>query len=130
MDIKNFKTNQDLEENGKWEEFENGCRLLIARAGNKKWKEYWKKISKPYRKQIKRETLSEEKGNELIINAMAQTILLNWENLLNDGVPLEYSKENAIMVLSIPDFRETVSEISQSMEAFQAELDEEDKEDL
>ncbi len=130
MNLENFRTDQKLEEDGKWEDFGDGCKLLIARAGNKKWKDCWKKISKPYRKQIKRETISETKADELIIEAMAMAILLDWENLRDGKELIEYSKENAIKVLSIPDFREIVSEISQSMENYQNELDEEDKENL
>ncbi len=130
MDLNDFKTNQVAEEKGTWVDFGNECELLIARSGNKQWRKHWKKISKPYEKQITRKTLSDEKADVLIIDAMANTILLGWKNLMNNGEVIVYSVSKAKEVLQIKDFREAVSEVSTSMESFQVQLDEEDTEDL
>ncbi|MCP3684779.1 MAG: hypothetical protein GY861_19090 [bacterium] len=132
MDLKKeYYTDKEKEEKGIWEDFGNGCRVLIARSNNPTYKEYFKRISKPYRKQILRGTLPEEKGDALMIKAMAKAIILDWENLMEDGAKVEYNLKEAIRVLTkYPDFKDAVSEVAQTAEAYKVDLDEEEEENL
>ena len=123
---KEFGTDESKEIEGVWEDMGNGCRLLIAREGNPKYKKAFTRMTKPYRQQIRRETLSDEKAEEITIKIMAETILLNWEGLEEDGNPVEYSKAEAVRMLTkYRDFRNHVSELAGSISLFKQTEDEE-----
>ncbi len=132
MDLrKEYYTDKEKEEKGVWEDFGDGCRVLIARANNPAFKESFKNATKPYRKQMVRGTFPDEKSSKIMIKVMAKTIVLDWENLFEGEDKIEYSIENAIMVLTkYPEFREAISEVAQSAESYKVDLDNEEEENL
>ncbi len=108
-----FKTNPENEENGVWVAYEGGdVRIKIARAGgaNKKY------TTASARMQAKGLTIEEqqslvagsslsdeihEKIGKIDIRAFAQTIIKDWENVVDeDGKEMEFSEENAFKLLS------------------------------
>jgi len=133
---KEFKTDKESEVNGIWEDFGDGCEIKIARIGNPNFRKVSTEVRKPYKKQINRGTLSEEKTTNLLIKILAKTIILDWKGLTENDengkeVEIEYNYANCIRVLTdYPDFREQVVEISTSMEAYKINLDEEEEENL
>ena len=50
--------------------------------------------------------------------AMAETILLGWENLSYQGELLPYSKENAMKLLAIRSFRDDITRLSEQGSAY------------
>jgi hypothetical protein len=66
--------------------------------------------------------LSDELATKISIEAMARTILLDWDGIAHDGRELPYSVEAAISVLTdVPEFREIVFRASNTFETFRLE---------
>ncbi len=128
MDIHRFKTNKKKEEEGTWIDIGEGAKIKVARINNPRYKKYFQAITKPYRRQIRSGTLAEEVAEKLLIDAMANTILLEWEGFTQDKEEYPYSVANAKHFLAeFPDFRDIVSDAANEMEAFRDEDMEEAK---
>lgn len=120
MDIfKTFATNETLEQEGTWVQLAKGVRLLIARAGNKK---YGRLISTLVEKnQATLDTKTDEAdqiSDDILIEVAAATILLGWEGLQFKGKDIPYSIENALTLLAVKDFRALVTNHSKNIENF------------
>ena len=127
MDLKKeFATDESLEEEGVWQDFGDDLKCKIARMGNKNYQKEFQKLSKPYKKQIRRGTLNDAKAEEILIKTMAKAILLGWEGLEEDGNPVPYSEKNAIHILTeYKDFRDLIGDYADDLEAYKIEEDEE-----
>jgi len=124
--IKNYKTDKNKEIEGIWEDFGEGCRILIARMGNPKYVEAFRKISKPHAKAMRRGTLKEEIAERIMNEALAEAIVLGWEGLEENGVEVPYNKENCMRILTTyKDLKDQIQDIAGSMEVFKADQDEE-----
>lgn len=125
MDLKKeFATNKQYEQEGVWTDIGNGCSIKIARVGNEHYTALFRKLSKPYQNQIRRGTLPNDKAEDLLIQVMAESIVLDWKGLEEDGKPVKYSRETCARILKeYKDFRELVSDLSNSLELFKAEMD-------
>jgi len=127
LDINEFKTDRQLEEEGVWVPVDGaGAKIKVARINNPRYKKYFQRITKPYRRQIRSGNLSEDLAEKLLVDALANTILLDWEGLTKGGKKFPYTVDNARQLLSeSPDFRDLVSDAAGEMESFRArELEE------
>lgn len=122
MDISKFQTNKAMEEEGVWVDVDgNGTRIKVARINNARYKKYFQKITKPYKRQIRTGTLSEDLAEKLLVDALANTILLDWKGFTKDGQDYPYSVDNARAFLAeSADFRDFVSDAANEMETFRA----------
>ena len=123
MDISKFQTNKSAEEEGIWVDVDgNGTRVKVARINNARYKKYFQKITKPYKRQIRNGTLAEELAEKLLVDALANTILLDWKGFTKGGEDFPYSTDNARSFLQeSADFRDFVSDAANEMENFRAE---------
>ena len=122
-----FGTDEKSELEGVWEEVSDGARVLVARVGNDRFTERYKRLGKGLQRQIDRNTLPKDKSQAIFITILAETILLDWEGLAVKGVPIEYSKDNAKEMLKrYPDFRQFVWDIANDAEIFRIRDREED----
>ena len=123
MDIsKEFGTDERLEEEGAWVDIGDGTLLCVARIGNKKYAKYFERLMKPHRAQFRTGNIPIELQEVNVTKTLAKTVLLGWENLTYQGKLLEYSVDNAIMVMSdLKDFRTMVTEIAGEMGTFKEE---------
>lgn len=68
------------------------------------------------------------KSDEILTNVMAKTVLLGWEGKVRyKGDMLEYSEDNAKLLLAHRDFRDAVMAVADSAETFKIQQDEEDE---
>lgn len=121
MDIrKTFQTDELLEENGTWVTFGGDSMFLIARFGNKKHRELMERLRAPHRALIASgRPLPNEIADKMLIDAAAQTILLDWKGVTENGVVVPYSQEKAKEYLTeLKDFRNQVDFVSTQMETF------------
>ena len=127
MDLKkNYLTDKDAEISGIEKDFGDGCFIRIARIGNAEYKKYFQKLTKPHQKAIRRGVLSDEIADKLLIDAMANKIVLGWRGMTEDGTPVQYSVEKCIQILTeYPDLKDQIQEIANEMESFRVEEDEE-----
>jgi|DEB0MinimDraft_3_1074331.scaffolds.fasta_scaffold105072_2 hypothetical protein len=124
MDLNSFKTDRQSSEEGVWVDMGEGCSLLIARKGNNKFAKKIQALIKPYQRQIEMNSMPEDKANELLAEAMAYGILLDWKGLKLDGKEVKYSQTKAKELLNDPDlrdFRNAVDALSDDREKFRKE---------
>ena len=97
-----------------------GVPLTIARANNDKFKKLFRTLTKPYQREIDRGTMSNEDAEAILCKALAQTVLLDWDQEKMPG-NFPYTKENAESLLkNDPDCREFVMSVAKEAENFYA----------
>ena len=77
-----YETDKDKEKNGVPFLFADGMlRITLARAGggNTKFARILAANSKPYKRAIQNEQLSDEKANDLMMKTYAEAVVTNWE---------------------------------------------------
>jgi nitric oxide synthase oxygenase domain/subunit len=127
MDISQFKTDIQLEANGVWVDVGKGTKLCVARMYNPRHKDALRAALKPYKRQIQFDAMDDELGDEIVVGIMAQTILLGWEGMTENGEAVPYSYDKAVEFLKIKDFRDLVIEIASTMESYRAQATEDDE---
>ena len=119
-----YATNEVAENEGVWVPH-GEAKFLVARSGNRK---YVKLLSAEVEKNQKlldtKDEAADKLSDAIMVNVMAQTILLGWENVGFKGEPLEYSLENAKTLLRVKDFRREVGKWADDISNFKAELEE------
>lgn len=122
-----FSTDQQLEITGRWFNFGEKARVKIARQNNPKNREAVRRVFAPYREATIGGAHDDTTAVKLLIEVMADSILVGWEGLTEKGQPLPYSKENAVRLLTnLPNFRDWVVTQAQRMENFKDKSMEED----
>ena len=100
-----------------------GVTLEIARSNNQAFQSKFRKLTKPYRRQIDNKTISDEKSVDLVCEAMAGTVLVGWSGTFPDGQQYEYSEDAAKQLLvDDQDAREFVSNIAGDLSLFLDEI--------
>jgi hypothetical protein len=132
MDLNRFKADTALEDEGVWTTVDaaSGCRLRIARIGNRRYRETMARRLKPYRRALRAGTLDDQVTERITAEVLAETVLLGWQALERGGAPVDYSPEAAAAILADPaykDFRDLVVELASDQEAYR-ERDIEDAE--
>jgi hypothetical protein len=127
MDIfANFATDEALETEGKWFNLSKTARVKVARSGNPN---YVKKLRKKLdENRIDLESQGDEANDlaeKVMVDVMASTILLDWEDIQFQGKNMEYSPLNARLLLQVKDFRRKITGFSESFEAFKVKQEEE-----
>ncbi len=114
-----FGTDAKKEQEGVWHDLGDGIRVRIARIGNPNYQKRFQAISKPHRRAIRRGTLNEEIAEQLLVQCLSETIVLDWEGIELDDVTVPYSTENAIKILTdYKDLREYINDIANEMEGY------------
>ena len=127
MDIfATYATDEVAELEGRWFPLSKKAKVLVARTGNA---HYIKALRERMKEnQIDSEDASEENEKlvtSLIVETMAETILLGWKELEYKGQGLEYSKKNAVMLLEVKDFCKRIGDIADKAESFRIKQEEE-----
>lgn len=125
MDLNTFKTDKKKEQEGVRVPFDDAT-LIIARLNNPNHVADFKARQRVYRGA----KVPDDVNQKIYIESLAATVLLGWENVTLGGTPLPYTKENAVMALSIPDFADFVVMRAGEMELFREEQQREAVESL
>lgn len=124
MDIrKAFGTNRDKEAEGVWFPLDAETRVKVARAGNKHFNELARKLGRPHQtlRRVNPEAAAKV-FEKIAFEVLSKTILLDWENLKDNGVLVPYSPAKAAEMLeAYPDFFEVITTFSNELKAFQDE---------
>jgi hypothetical protein len=124
VDITRFRTDEESETDGVWVTLDSSSRIKVARQGNPNYRALFQKRLAPYRSAVRQGTLDEETAETLLCEVMAETILLDWEGIEEGGTVVAYSKKEAVRWLSsYKDFKELVTSISEEMEVFRLQED-------
>jgi hypothetical protein len=133
MDLNRFKADTALEDEGVWNTVDaaSGCRLKIARIGNRRYRETMARRLKPYRRALRSGTLDDQVTERITAEVLAETVLLDWQGLERAGEAVAYSPEAAAAILADPaykDFRDLVVELASDQEAYrERELEDAEK---
>lgn len=121
MDIFNeFATDKTLENEGTNIPMGDAT-LLVARANNKAYGKLLNKLLVENRLVLDKDDAEADALQEKItIQVLAETVLLGWKNVSYQGKKLDYSKDNAKLVLSHIDFRRRVIALAEDMANFKA----------
>lgn len=120
MDIeKQFATDPVLEKEGVWFDIGDGAHVRVAAMNNPNWQRVMRAKFKGRERQLQLKTLSDDVATKLVIEATAETILLDWKGFTRNGEPLPYSREAAIDVLTRHRrLRDIVTGLSEDFESF------------
>jgi len=122
MDLNQFKTDKVKELEGIWETLDGDTRVKIARYGNPKMVAVYNKYPRVIRSRIESGLVDDEDTRAITSHVMAQSILLDWEKVLENGEEVPYTQENAKRILmEYEEFRKLIWEISQEAALFHAE---------
>jgi len=129
MDLSQLETDRTLEIEGVWVnlEDEDKTQLLVARIGNPTYNARIRAKMKPFTNMLKRDAMPMEQQEGIVTQVLSETILLGWKNLKYKGKVIKFTPARAFEIMEgIPDFREMVLEISNSMEAYRLVEQEDD----
>ena len=125
-----FETNTDKEAEGVEVQYapnKDGSvpTFVVSRMGksNKKYSKMLDKATKPYARQLQLGTLANETADKLFMDVFVKTVLKGWKNVYGrDGAPLEFTPENAAMILTaLPDLYDDLQEKAKSAALFREE---------
>jgi len=120
MDFNDFALDAIAEE-GRWFSIGKDARIKIRSAESKKYK---KVLAKMYEAYPNFSMLSEEMQEELISAAMADGLVITWENFEEDGTPVEPTRDEIARILKVyPVFRRHVANLATSVSNFQQSRD-------
>jgi len=118
----------ELESNGVWANF-RGAKFLIAHMNNISFQRHFNRLQQPHSKKIAKGSLDPKIQLDIMCEAMAGSLLLNWENVGSKGELISFSKEMAKNVLiNNSELREFITDYSTDLENFRdEEIEEEGK---
>lgn len=121
-----FGTDKQKEEEGVEVDLGEGIKVTVARANNKTYANALQKKFAQHRRQIRNRTLPDDVVERLTIEAMADGILLGWSGVTENDQPVDYSRDNAIAMLTkYPDFRDTIADIAADAMNYREQSEEE-----
>lgn len=124
-----YETDTKLENEGVWVSISKDIKVKVAALGNKAHQEILEKLLKPYKSQIRKNLLDKELEEDIHVQAIAKTILIDWEGMTDrDGKPLPYSYENAYKLLTdekLKRFKGDILYLAKEAETFKTEEKEE-----
>lgn len=132
LDFKNtnldsqFKTDEQLEENGMWFDTSPTTGFLCRRFGGKnsqKVKAASAKFFKPYAKQLEIGALSDELSRELTLKCFIDACLVDWKGVEVGGASVPFSAENALGLLSaLPALADSLIKYATEMDNYKVVL--------
>lgn len=125
MDLDSYSVDDKLSVEGKWVPISATAKLRIARLNNEPYREFIRKKLKPYKSAMRAGSLDDSLMTEVVIQAMARHILLDWEGLKESGAELKYSLETCERILRDKEqFRELVAALANDADLFrEAEIE-------
>lgn len=127
--IATFTTDEKLEAEGKWFPLSKTAKVLVARSGNDKYMSVLRQKMKEAQIDLSAGEEAEKLAEDVLIDVMAETLLLGWEGITQDGKPVPYSREQARTYLRIKDFRKKITGFSDNFEAFRVKAEAEQGKD-
>lgn len=120
-----YVTDEKKEIEGAKCELGNEAYLVVARADNRNYLEEVDRLLEANKDILSAKgPETDKKSEELMIEVMARTILLGWENFTWQGKKFPYNYANAVKALQVKDFRRKVSEFASNINNFRADAEE------
>jgi len=126
MDILNsFATDEKLETEGKVFPLSKTASIKVARSGNPKYVSLLRQKMSEAQLDLVGGDEADQLAESILIDVMAETILVGWKGIVEGGLEVPYSVSKAKEYLKVKDFRRKVASLSENFEAFKlkAEVD-------
>ena len=120
-----YATDETAEVEGRWFPIGARGRVKVARTGNSRYNELFKK--KVEDKQLDLQDggpAAEQLAEQILIEVQAATILLDWQDLGFQGEAVVYSQDMAKTMLGVKDFRRKINALADSFENFRVKREE------
>lgn len=120
MDLyEKYKTDEEKEVEGAWVPLSATARIKVSRMGNVRYRECMRRKSAPYRTAGISNAVPNDVLEQLVREAVAETILVDWHGITTDGRDVPYSKEQALAFCTdLKDFYNFVLTAADNMETF------------
>lgn len=120
MDLfEQYATDEVAEVEGRWFPLDKTTKVLVARTNNASYRKVLRRLMDDAQVDLSDTSDENEKlVDGLVLETMAETILLGWKNVSLKKEVLEYSKTNAMRVLALKGFRARISGIADKLESF------------
>jgi hypothetical protein len=113
-----FATDTTLEDKGV-ERVLGDAKFLVARTGNSNYTKVLQELVQQNEAALKvKGEVADKLSDKIMVEVIARTVLLGWENVSYKKQPLPYSLDNAIMLLSHKDFRKQITSWADEMDVF------------
>ena len=121
MELKITPVDKTAEEDGVWADY-RGVKLKIARANNERYTREFRRLTRPYQKQIAKNKLDPDLAKEILAKAAAKGLLRDWKDFYINGEKVPFSLENATqLLLNDEDCLDFVTEFAQDMDNYVVE---------
>lgn len=98
---------------GVWHTYAEGIEVRVARMFNPNYERVVAELMKPHAKEYRAGRLSNEQMEDVRVQAIARTVLLDWKNVEDDdGQPMPYTPERGLAVLRDPGYVDLLAFIS------------------
>lgn len=125
-----FATDTKAEQEGIWTPIPGAGKrkFKVARVGSVAYGKLLQRLYKANRAVLDSDTpAAKTKSDAIMAEVYASTVLLGWEgNIMFKGVATPYSKEAAMALLMLPEFRIKVQAVAEDYNTFLAKKEEED----
>ena len=131
FEIKQNIRDREAEDKGAWMEF-GGGRFCVARINNSRYKGHIQKQYQSNKAAISRDDFEAfALADKITAEGIAKYILLDWENITDNGKAVEYNSKLALEILEEhDDLREAIEDFSRNRENYLVKSEEETAEDL
>jgi hypothetical protein len=110
-------------EQGVWKSYRGGS-FLIAHTSSNGFQREFSRLQRPYKHQIDKDKLDTSVYKEILCEAMAKEILLDWKDVADtSGKNVKYTQEVAYQAMfDDDDFREFIQEVAGDLDNYRTEL--------
>lgn len=119
-----FATDEKLENEGKWFPLSKTAKVLVARAGNPKYVAMLRAKMKEAQLDLTTGEEADQLAEGILIDVMAEAILLKWEGLTYQGKEAPVSVAMAKTLLNVKDFRKKIAGLSENFDSFRVKEEE------
>jgi hypothetical protein len=121
------ETDAAAEEEGRWfrDIFNDGSNIdvKLRRLTSRSSMQARRRLEKGYRRHMKNGVYPDDIAVKILVEQIAEAVLVDWKGIYDrDKKPMEYSKENALALLTkLPVFRDGVIQMASNLDNFRIE---------
>jgi hypothetical protein len=120
-----FGVDEDLAANGVWVNFGKKLRVKLGYQGevNKRFLKAAEKFSRPYKRDLKNDTLDNDAGRDILHNILAEGVVFDWQGATDEaGQEIKFSVAECLKAFKHPKhgaiFTREVNELSSALTNF------------
>ena len=100
MDLKKIRVDPKKRDNGVWFDYDDETSFLLRSYQSKAVKDTQDKVRKPYAKRLLRGTLSGDKIDELAMQVISSSVILDWKGVTDGGKAVKYTAARGMELLT------------------------------